>query len=165
LILCINTKRELVTPEHIEVLSITNGKCLFQRINDAYLNVRKGHEAWATVAQGNQSRAENQPAQQGPPTPSVPKDDLRILARLPEEEIEWAKSRINLALREATCKALNLALADIPDIHHTATALSIRPCNKEVRQKLLAKKQELSAVLRANYFDLPTKWFNYVLPN
>jgi hypothetical protein len=43
LIVCINTKRGLVIPHHIEVSSIANDQFLFEQINLAYLSVRRGH--------------------------------------------------------------------------------------------------------------------------
>ncbi|KAF4417974.1 RNA-directed DNA polymerase from transposon X-element [Fusarium acutatum] len=109
-----------------------------------------------------------QPHQAPPPqntAKSQPTEDLRILVRVPEEHHEWAKSLNNYALREATCKTLGLSLVDIPDIHHTATSFAIRPRNKTIRQNILAKEQEVGRCLRASKIELPTTWYNYVVPN
>src|SRR4051812_12792466 len=38
LILCVNTKRGLVTPEHLDVSSISNDQYLFEQVNTAYTN-------------------------------------------------------------------------------------------------------------------------------
>src|SRR5690606_26595641 len=60
---------------------------------------------------------------------------------------------------------LGLSLVDIPDIHHTKTGLAIRPRSKEIRQKILAKEQELGRHLRAEKIELPTTWYNYAVPH
>ncbi|KAM5349949.1 hypothetical protein ACJ41O_006454 [Fusarium nematophilum] len=126
---------------------------------------------WATVARSGHTQPQprvNQQPQTNPakgPAKAQPAEDLRILVRVPEEHQEWAKSLTNYALREATCKTLGLSLADIPDIHHTATGFAIRPRNKAIRQKILAKEQEVGRHLKATKIELPTKWYNYVVPN
>ncbi|KAM5350149.1 hypothetical protein ACJ41O_006654 [Fusarium nematophilum] len=126
---------------------------------------------WATVARSGHAQPQprvNQQPQTNPtkgPAKAQPAEDLRILVRVPKEHQEWAKSLTNYALREATCKTLGLSLADIPDIHHTATGFAIRPRNKAIRQKVLAKEQEVGRRLKATKIELPTKWYNYVVPN
>lgn len=44
LIVCINTKRGLVTPQHIDVSSVTNDQYLFESIKTAYSEVRREQE-------------------------------------------------------------------------------------------------------------------------
>lgn len=45
LLLCVNTKRGLIKPEHVNVSSITNDQFLFQGIEAAYREIRK-HSDW-----------------------------------------------------------------------------------------------------------------------
>lgn len=126
-------------------------------------------ETWAAIA----SRPDklDQPSRQGPAKPATaaaspkPREELlQVLVRVPEEHHQWARSLRNFALREATTTALGLSLAQIPDIHSTATGFSIRPINIEVRDKLLASQKELQLCLRATKVELPVKWFNYAIP-
>ncbi len=92
-------------------------------------------------------------------------EDIRILARLPQEQLEWAKTVRSFALRTALCDQIGLSLVDVPNIFHTATGFAIHPRNKEIRQKILAKDREAGQSLRATKLELPTKWYNYVVPN
>lgn len=69
------------------------------------------------------------------------------------------KSLANYGLREATCKTLGLSLIDIPDIRPTASGFAIWSRNKMIRQRILAKEQELGHCLKATKVELPTKWF------
>jgi hypothetical protein len=126
----------------------------------------------AAVARSSHAQPQNKAHLQPhltPPTQNAtaaqPHEDLRILVRVPEEHQEWAKSLSNYALREATCKALGLSLIDIPDIHHTAIGFAIRPRNKAIRQKILAKEQDIGRCLKATKIELPTIRYNYVMPN
>jgi hypothetical protein len=143
---------------------------LFQKI-PVYLSAAiKGDETgqsktWATITD---------PPTQPITAPSAPPartkipgetEDLRILARIPETEQQWARSLRNFALRDAVCKATGLALTEIPAIHHTATGFAIRPSNKLARSKLQEKEEELKQCLRATAIELPVKWYNYVIPN
>ena len=116
--------------------------------------------AAATGARPTHGRTEPHTSQRRPMA-----EDIRILVRVPEDHQEWAKNLTNFALREATCKTLGLLLTDIPDIHHTPTGFAIRPRTKYIQQKILAKEQELGRCLRATKIELPTKWYNYVIPN
>ncbi len=57
-----------------------------------------------------------------------------------------------------------LSLTDVPDVHHTATGFAIRPRNQVVKSKLLSQEQEIGQCLRATKVEVPTKWYNYVVP-
>lgn len=119
---------------------------------------------WAAIARGGGPAETHTTQQKGAATTAVP-EDIRILARLPQEQSEWAKTVTNFALRKALCDKANLSLVDVPNIYRTATGFAIHPRNKDIRQKILAKEKEVSHCLRATKLDLPTKWYNYVVPN
>ncbi|KAM5342923.1 hypothetical protein ACJ41O_013889 [Fusarium nematophilum] len=121
---------------------------------------------WAAAASSSQpgNTSSTKGNQQPPPPPAKP-EDIRILARLPDEARDWGKKQSTFALRTATCKEVGLELADITAIHHTATGFAIKPRTKEIRQKILAKAKELSVCLRATKFDLAVTWSNYVVPH
>lgn len=92
------------------------------------------------------------------------REDLRVLVRIPEEHRNWAHAQYNFALRQAVCKTLDLTLVDVPDVYHTATGVAVRPRNKETREILLRRKEELARSLRANAVEVPITWVNYVVP-
>ncbi|KXH25091.1 hypothetical protein CSAL01_13023, partial [Colletotrichum salicis] len=119
---------------------------------------------WATAAKSGSHRPPPNNIHRGQPPPTKTLEDIRILVRLPEKELSGAKTLTNFGLREAACKELGLSLIDIPDTHHTATGFAIRPRNIMIRHKILAKEKELGRCLRATKIELPTKWYNYVVP-
>lgn len=104
-------------------------------------------------------------AQENKTTARAEKEDIRLLARLPEEQLKWAKTVTNFALRKTLCDQTELSLIDVPNVFRTATGFAIHPRNKEIRQKLLAKERLINQCLRATKLELPTKWYNYVVPN
>ncbi|KAK7937577.1 uncharacterized protein PG986_014445 [Apiospora aurea] len=128
--------------------------------------LRAPTRSWADVARADQSHPPqdntNKQTQQTQQTKQ--REDLRVLARIPEEHRGWAHSQHNFALRQAVCKTLNLSLVDIPDVYHTATGVAVRPRDKEAREKLLRGKEELARSLRADAVEVPITWVNYVVP-
>lgn len=92
------------------------------------------------------------------------REDLRVLVRIPEEHRGWAHAQYNFALRQAVCKTMDLSLVDVPDVYHTATGVAVRPRNKETRELLLQRKEELARSLRADAVEVPITWVNYVVP-
>ena len=129
-------------------------------------------ETWAAIT--SSSSKPGQPSTQSPDKPAAakagmqpkPKEEpLQVLVRVPKEHHKWARGLRNFALREATCRALGLSLAEIPDIHNTATGFSIRPINAAIRDKLIASQEQLQLCLRASKVELPVKWFNYAIPS
>ena len=122
--------------------------------------------SWADVARADQSHPpqENTNNQTQETQQTKQREDLRVLARIPEEHRGWAHSQHNFALRQAVCKTLDLSLVDIPDVYHTATGVAVRPRDKETREKLLRRKEELARSLRADTVEVPITWVNYVVP-
>ncbi|KAK7920721.1 hypothetical protein PG985_008743 [Apiospora marii] len=122
--------------------------------------------SWADVARADQSHPpqENTNKQTQQTQQTKQREDLRVLARIPEEHRGWAHSQHNFALRQAVCKTLDLSLVDIPDVYHTATGVAVRPRDKETREKLLRRKEELARSLRADTVEVPITWVNYVVP-
>lgn len=92
------------------------------------------------------------------------REDRRVLVRIPEEHRSWAHAQYNFALRQAVCKTMDLSLVDVPDVYHTATGVAVRPRNKETREILLRRKEELARSLRADTVEVPITWVNYVVP-
>ena len=74
---------------------------------------RDGPTNWAAAARSGISHPQPPTIQPKSSTTTTLAEDLRILVRIPEEHQDWAKSLTNFALREATCKTLDLSLADI----------------------------------------------------
>lgn len=94
-----------------------------------------------------------------------PKEDIRILARVPEEHHGWARSLGKFALCDAVSKATGLSQTDILDVHQIPTGFAIKPANKAVRDKVLSKEAEVQNCLRASKIEIPVKWYTYAIPN
>ncbi|KAL6362151.1 hypothetical protein LRP88_04227 [Fusarium phalaenopsidis] len=127
-------------------------------------------KTWAAITGSSSNPGQSSTQSRDKPTaakasPQLKAEPLQVLVRVPQEHHEWARSLKNFALREATCRALGLSLAEIPDIHNTATGFSIRPINTAIRDKIIASQEQLQHCLRASKVELPVKWFNYAIPS
>lgn len=98
-------------------------------------------------------------------TNTPPKEDIRILARVPEEHHGWARSLGKFALCDAVSKATGLSQTDILNVHQIPTGFAIKPANKAVRDVLLAKEAEVQNCLRASKIEIPVKWYTYAISN
>jgi len=111
-----------------------------------------GGKTWAQTASTNHGN--NTSKLQGPElsrsqTTDVKGKDLRIFARIPLEYREWTKKHTSFALRHTICKQLDIPISDIPDVHHIATGLAIRPKDQTTKTKILAKLDSLGKHLKA----------------
>ncbi|KAF6515080.1 hypothetical protein HZS61_004986 [Fusarium oxysporum f. sp. conglutinans] len=102
-------------------------------------------KTWAQTAQPTYAKQPTQtihepPRKQAQHGTVKKTEDLRIFARIPDEHRDGIKAYTNFALRHTICKQLSMPIADIPDVHHIATGLAIRPKDQATRAKILAKK-------------------------
>lgn len=95
-----------------------------------------------------------------------PPPDIRVLVRVYEERLDWARRQPTFALRKAAAEKLKIPLADIPEIHHIPSGFAIRPRTREIQLLILSDKaqSELGGLFGAKAFDTHQKWYNYVVP-
>ncbi|KAM5345140.1 hypothetical protein ACJ41O_011002 [Fusarium nematophilum] len=120
-------------------------------------------KTWAQTAQPTRAMQPTQTIQEPPRKKAqhgTAKNtkDLPIFARIPDEYRDGIKAHTNFALRHTICKQLSIPITDIPDVHHIATGLAIRPKDQATRAKILAKKDLIGRHLKATKLETPETW-------
>lgn len=111
-----------------------------------------------------QARPTNKPSQPPYRPFKTPREDLRVLVRLPEiARPNMAKSS-PLALRQEMMTRYGLTLADVPEIAPTRAGWAIRPATREIRDQLLEKAQDIALWMGAEHVGLPETWYTYAVP-
>ncbi|KAM5357405.1 hypothetical protein ACJZ2D_016295 [Fusarium nematophilum] len=125
-------------------------------------------KTWAQTAQPTRAMQPTQTIQEPPRKKAqhgTAKNtkDLPIFARIPDEYRDGIKAHTNFALRHTICKQLSIPITDIPDVHHIATGLAIRPKDQATRAKILAKKDLIGRHLKATKLETPETWYTYAV--
>lgn len=142
----------------------TNAGAPLNKKGTSNIDTRRSYASAAASGNGASGKGSSKSSTASGAATSRQREDLRLLVRVADDNMEWAKKQTNFTLRSAVVTELGIALADIPDVYHTATGFAIRPRNAEVRERLLQGKDKIGTALRAVAIDLPTKWYNYVVP-
>lgn len=94
----------------------------------------------------------------------APREDLRVLVRLPEIARRNSANPSPLALRQEMRTRYGLTLADVPEIAPTKAGWAIRPATREIRDQLLEKAEDIALWTGAEHVGLPETWYTYAVP-
>ncbi|KAL7938305.1 hypothetical protein V8C35DRAFT_148175 [Trichoderma chlorosporum] len=92
-----------------------------------------------------------------------PIQDHRVFIRLPKDSA--SRKMDSYAIRTCITDTLGATLADIPYANPIKTGWAVKLANKDIRDKILEKKDELIKSFKASTIEPPVTWYTYVVHN